>query len=1015
MPDGEIVEMETDEYLKGVVPAEMGYVFERSAEALRAQAVASRTYAAQTCLRETAGDPDVCERELDANVDTTTRTQVWRPVHYEVSDAAVDATHGQVVRHGGQLIPALFFARARLRTLDSEDSACCGGRSWPFLRSVSSPDPFAARRGHGAGMSQEGAATLADWGATADEIVAHYYTGTSVDPPEPTPAAEAGSAARGSTSPKAAPGSETGPGEVMVTSREPSRVHSGSVTLRAEDLSRAGPGDVSSSSGAVEGSAALVAAESAIIETRFPFMAVGAHWSGPTPDSGTVELAVRTSRDALVWSDWTRLEPDEGDEKEPPPAGEIWSRLLITRGRFMQLRVAAQGGSDSDPDGLDGEDAAAGEGDAGSGAPGAEPGAEYVTLHYLNSDAGPAAPTIRVFADDGSLVVIPRSGWGADESLRFDDDGSEIWPAEYTAPRAQIVHHTVTANAPADPAAVVRAVYHYHAVTREWGDIGYNFLVDHRGNIYEGRFGGERGDRITQGGHALQFNPNTIGVSVLGTYTAPDQQPTVPALDALVRILAHKGVRFGIEPFAPVTLVGSSFAHSVLGHRDVMPGHTVCPGDGLHARLPEVRTRVDRLMNELWQPAPPPTAVHSTATATRRAPTATRRPPTATLAPPPTYTPPPAEGCRDLVVDGGFEDGSGKWVRSRAHFTSWDAHSGDWAMFVGLRDTDPDDAPTYASVWQLLDAPVGVGQARLTFAARTRGFAGDRHIVRVLDENGAVVALGRETLPAMSDWAEHTHDLTEALSGADTQSLRIYFATVNDGDGRRSYMRVDDVSLVVCDAPASGTPSVNTPTPATPTPKPVPATATPSAPPTSSVRCGTLLRDGGFESPELGSWQLSGHHPAVRVHVPVHAGTGALRLGLDRGDEDHFGYAAAAQAVTFPDVIVSARMELWSRPVVTSREDALVVELRRLSDGLRHRLLGLHVPGVPGQWTHVEVDIDPDLLDGTMEFYVSVLNRGQSELAGGRTAVVLDGVRLEVCFEPTDAGRYVPLAVTAKP
>ncbi|MFN2252229.1 MAG: SpoIID/LytB domain-containing protein, partial [Anaerolineae bacterium] len=191
MPDGEIVEMDTDEYLKGVVPAEMGYVFARALEALKAQAIASRTYAARTCLPDSAGDPDVCEPGLDANVDTTTRTQVWRPTHYEVSDAAVVATHGQVVRYGGELVPALFFARARLRTLSSEDSPCCGGAVWPFLRSVASPDPFAARRGHGAGMSQEGAATLADWGADADEIVTYYYTSTTVDPPQPTPSATA--------------------------------------------------------------------------------------------------------------------------------------------------------------------------------------------------------------------------------------------------------------------------------------------------------------------------------------------------------------------------------------------------------------------------------------------------------------------------------------------------------------------------------------------------------------------------------------------------------------------------------------------------------------------------------------------------------------------------------------------------------------------------------------------------------------------------------------------------------
>ena len=52
-----------------------------------------------------------------------------------------------------------------------------------------------------------------------------------------------------------------------------------------------------------------------------------------------------------------------------------------------------------------------------------------------------------------------------------------------------IIHHTVTQHQEADPAATVRAIYYYHAVTQGWGDIGYNFLVDLHGNVYEGRYG----------------------------------------------------------------------------------------------------------------------------------------------------------------------------------------------------------------------------------------------------------------------------------------------------------------------------------------------------------------------------------------------------------------------------------------------------------------------------------------------------------------------------------------------
>ena len=82
-------------------------------------------------------------------------------------------------------------------------------------------------------------------------------------------------------------------------------------------------------------------------------------------------------------------------------------------------------------------------------------------------------------------VIVPRSGWGADESYRFSA-GSEIWPRQLEHYVKVIVHHTVTSDGADDVAAVIQAIYYYHAVTLGWGDIGYNFLIDQAGTIYEG-------------------------------------------------------------------------------------------------------------------------------------------------------------------------------------------------------------------------------------------------------------------------------------------------------------------------------------------------------------------------------------------------------------------------------------------------------------------------------------------------------------------------------------------------
>src|SRR5439155_21711364 len=124
-------------------------------------------------------------------------------------------------------------------------------------------------------------------------------------------------------------------------------------------------------------------------------------------------------------------------------------------------------------------------------------------------------------------AVIPRSGWGADESLRFDSSGKEIWPPTFWPIQKLIVHHTATQNNDPNPAATIRSIYYYHAVTQGWGDIGYNFLIDEAGNVYEGRhsrdyaFGesptGEdlNGNGVT-GAHAQGDNSGTVEIALLG-------------------------------------------------------------------------------------------------------------------------------------------------------------------------------------------------------------------------------------------------------------------------------------------------------------------------------------------------------------------------------------------------------------------------------------------------------------------------------------------------------------------
>ncbi len=1265
MPDGRIMAMDMDEYLKGVVPTEMGYVFRRAFSALQAQAIASRTYAATRCLPETAGDPTRCERGLDANVDTTTRTQVWRPVHYDISDAAVESTSGQVVRGidgtsapGLGLVEALFFARAAERTLDSEESPCCGGRQVGHLRSVASPDPFARRWGHGAGMSQEGAAVLADWGATAAEIVDHYYTGARVRLPESPRLSEAGVGVNtagdgdavhtftvryqdgdgdppsvaelvldgqaqpmllaaeeddgrtdhrlGSTwrftstleagfhafafrfSDGFTPVVTVEGGEVDVAAQsesegrsdetaedapedvtedvadgadegaandergldEPSGPDSGASTPdgpavagatadedrsgdRTEDrptsdadgASSAGPSaeiagraarpsdpgpgfgpgpargptpaPVQSGSHELDLTApaateddepeiaALAAAadgdtgpnlvfEGPVVEADFPFMALAVRWleepapqtdddasegerdATPAPASDEAEgvedaddnaastnasadgideavdatplavrpdgaglrLEARVSRDGDIWSAWEELVTDDDGLRRGPEA-EHWTRLWIARGRFAQVRVIALS-----------DDA---------------PRIGALTIHYLDADEGPRAPRIAASAsraptgtgrgaggvgalsvagevtaagEDDGPPVITRAAWGADESLRLDDDGDVVWPPRYTQPRALIVHHTVTSNDPVDPAAVVRSIYHFHAITRGWGDIGYNVLIDDRGNIYEGRFGGERGDLVVQGGHARQYNPNTIGVAMLGTFTAAEQEPRATAYGSLVELLARRAVRYDIDPQATVELAGTRFAHRIMGHRDALPGHTVCPGEGLHAQLSGLRTGVVARMAELraGSPDPRPTAP----------PTATPRP-TATAGPTPTALP---VGCRDLVTDGGFEDGDDQaWRLNRAFFTRWDVRSGVQAMFVGLRDADPDDVRSFASASQSVAVPSGVSRAQLRFQAKTAGQSSDTRMVRVFDADGKVVGLGGVALPANSAWTTHAFDVTDILQARGGEALTLYFGVINDGDGRKSYLRVDEVSLEACTPlrePPAGTETPDTEPTATPDPSGYPPPRTPDAVPTPRptstvgsgerpLACVAALEGGGFEASELGAWRVVGDQPAVRIDEPNHGGAAALQLGLLEAAEDGFGYAGARRTMRLPREVVSGTLSLWMQPRSIAEGDVFVAEIRRETDGARHVLYAGPPPGRPGLWSRLALPIDEAILAAfgldapnaptaahDVTLYLAVLNRDEVGARGDVTALVLDDVTFDVCGRARD-------------
>lgn len=237
-----------------------------------------------------------------------------------------------------------------------------------------------------------------------------------------------------------------------------------------------------------------------------------------------------------------------------------------------------------------------------------------VTVLALDA-AGPAPSVLGLGATalGGTTIpaVISRAAWGADESLRFDGAGDERWPREYFPLQKLVVHHTAGRNSDPDPAATVRAIYYYHAVGRRWGDIGYSYLIDEAGRVYEGRYSRDlwsgtiptsdnAAGLALAAGHTKHYNLGSMGIALLGTFTT--QAPTAAARSSLVRILAWASAKYRLDPRATSTYVnpqeGNSLStRNIAGHRDYSA--TACPGGVLHGLLPAIRNEVAAAMN-LW-------------------------------------------------------------------------------------------------------------------------------------------------------------------------------------------------------------------------------------------------------------------------------------------------------------------------------------------------------------------------------------------------------------------------------
>ncbi|TDC54402.1 hypothetical protein E1212_02895 [Jiangella ureilytica] len=291
-----------------------------------------------------------------------------------------------------------------------------------------------------------------------------------------------------------------------------------------------------------------------------PFRLAAVTWTGAVPVRAWVRV-----RSEGAWSQWYELPGGDDHQPDPGTAEAAGARngtdpLLVPESDGIQVRVdGARSGSRRPAD---------------------------LRLDLVEPGAAPAAaradaPQVAV---SGGPSVYSRAQWGADETLRAE-------APSYGEVRGAFVHHTVSANAydTADVPALIRSIYVYHVRSRGWNDIGYNFIIDRFGRIWEGRYGGI--GRAVVGAHTQSYNDDAFAASALGTYE--NTAPRNVMLGAYARLFAWKFRIHGVRPLRQVNYDGEAWP-AIAGHRDAAA--TACPGDALYAKLNVIRAGTLRQM-----------------------------------------------------------------------------------------------------------------------------------------------------------------------------------------------------------------------------------------------------------------------------------------------------------------------------------------------------------------------------------------------------------------------------------
>ncbi len=289
---------------------------------------------------------------------------------------------------------------------------------------------------------------------------------------------------------------------------------------------------------ALAGGAASGRYRSPAIAAPLAFNMANLRWREQLGRSARLGVQLRTSADGRRWGDW---QDGIDDEIAADSSGSRAGRQIAVPDaerlhRFVQFQLVLERA------GLDAaaaiSDLALFVSDSTSGVSTEQALARQRLLDRAQAGGGPQATA--------KPPVISRTAWG-----NPDGQASPQWPPEYATVRHIIIHHTVNQNTSSDWASVVRSIWAYHAQSLGWGDIGYHYLIDPNGTIYEGRAGGD--DVVA--GHTRDFNTGTLGIAWLGCFDPTEcasvgggAEPTAAAMEAATALLRWKAQQRDLDP-----------------------------------------------------------------------------------------------------------------------------------------------------------------------------------------------------------------------------------------------------------------------------------------------------------------------------------------------------------------------------------------------------------------------------------------------------------------------------------